>query len=200
MKMRTRILTGTTILSALVVVFDYTLKFSGLKIRFPWLPFLKFDFTGIPIVLSFLLFGLVSGATTSSIAFLAILVRSGDVISSLMKGLAEFSTILGMALGLVLLRTTKFNKLASFTFGISSRALIMICMNLILIFAGVLTLYGTYAEIPVVVSLLVGAFNAIQGSLSILGGYFIHEALIRRAPSLISRTKVKQNSENEELG
>ncbi|UCD26371.1 MAG: hypothetical protein JSV75_05600 [Candidatus Bathyarchaeota archaeon] len=73
-------------------------------------------------------------------------------------------------------------------------------MNLILIFAGVLTLYGTYAEIPVVVSLLVGAFNAIQGSLSILGGYFIHEALIRRAPSLISRTKVKQNSENEELG
>ena len=201
MKMRTTILTGTTILGALVVVFDYTLKFSGLKIRFPWLPFLKFDFTGIPIVLSFLLFGLISGVTTSSIASLAILVRSGDVISSLMKGLAEFSTILGMALGLVLLkRTTKFSKPASFALGISSRALIMICMNLVLIFTGVLTLYGSYAEIPVVVSLLVGVFNAIQGSLSILGGYFIHEALVRRAPSLISRTKVKQNSEYEELG
>jgi riboflavin transporter FmnP len=201
MKMRTRILTGTTVLGALVVVFDYTLKFSGLKIRFPWLPFLKFDFTGIPIVLSFLLFGLVSGVTTSIIAFLAILVRSGDVISSLMKGLAEFSTVLGMALGLVLLKkTTKFNKPVSFALGISSRALIMICMNLVLIFTGMLTLYGSYAEIPIVVSLLVGAFNAIQGSLSILGGYFIQEALIRRAPSLISRTKVKQNSENEELG
>jgi len=70
----------------------------------------------------------------------------------------------------------------------------MICMNLILIFTGVLALYGSYAEIPVIVSLLVGVFNAIQGSLSILGGYFIYEALIRRAPSLVSRENAKRNS------
>lgn len=183
MEISTRTLAGTAVLGALVVVFDYTMKYSALKIRFPWLPFLKFDFTGIPIVLSFLLFGLMSGVTTSTVAFLAILGRSGDVIGSSMKGLAELSTILGMALGLMLLKNpTKFRKPTSFVLGISSRSLIMVCTNLILIFTGVLTLYGPYAEIPVIVSLLVGAFNAIQGSISILGGYFIHEAVMRRTP------------------
>jgi riboflavin transporter FmnP len=188
MKISTTTLAGTTVLGALVVVFDYTLKFSGLKINFPWLPFLKFDFTGIPIVLSFLLFGLISGATTSTVAFLAILGRSGDVIGSSMKGFAELSTILGMALGLMFLRkSAKLRKPVSFVLGILSRSLIMICTNLILIFTGVMALYGSYAEIPVTVSLLVGAFNAIQGSLSILGGYFVYEAIIRRTPSLVSR-------------
>ena len=180
------------VLGALVVVFDFTMKYSALKIRFPWLPFLKFDFTGIPIVLSFLLFGLMSGATTSTIALLAILGRSGDVIGSSMKGLAELSTILGMALGLSLKSNpSKLRKPASFILGISSRSLVMICTNLILIFTGVMALYGDYAEIPVIVSLLVGAFNAVQGSLSILGGYFIYEAIIRRIPSLVTRKSMK---------
>jgi len=31
-------LTGTAILAALVLVFDYTLKYSGRKIPFPWVP------------------------------------------------------------------------------------------------------------------------------------------------------------------
>ena len=102
-----------------------------------------------------------------------------------MKGLAELSTVLGIALGLRLLRNpTKLRKPASFILGISSRTLIMICTNLILIFSGVITLYGSYTEIPVLVSLLVGIFNAIQGSLSIFGGFFIYEAIIRRIPSL----------------
>jgi len=186
-KIDTKTLAGTAILGALVVVFDYAMKYSGLKIPFPWLPFLKFDFTGIPIVLSFLLFGLMSAVATSAVAFLAILGRSGDIVGSSMKGLAEFSTILGMALGLILLRKPKLRKPASFVFGISSRSLIMICTNLILVFTGILALYGSYAEIPVLVSLLVGAFNAAQGTLSILGGYFIYEAIVRRKPSLTTR-------------
>jgi len=192
MKLDTKTLGGTVVLGALVVVFDFTMKYSALKIRFPWLPFLKFDFTGIPIVLSFLLFGLMSGATTSTIALLAILGRSGDVIGSSMKGLAELSTILGMALGLALKsKPSKLRKPTSFILGISARSLVMICTNLILIFTGVMALYGDYAEIPVIVSLLVGAFNAVQGSLSILGGYFIYEAIIRRIPSLVTRKSMK---------
>jgi riboflavin transporter FmnP len=192
MKIDTKTLGGTVVLGALVVVFDFTMKYSALKIRFPWLPFLKFDFTGIPVVLSFLLFGLTSGATTSAIALLAILGRSGDVVGSSMKGLAELSTILGMALGLALKSNpSKLRKPVSFVLGISARSLVMICTNLILIFTGVMALYGDYAEIPVIVSLLVGAFNAVQGSLSILGGYFIYEAIIRRIPSLATGKSMK---------
>ena len=45
----------TAMLSALVVVLDYGLEFSDLRIPFPWLPILKFDFTGVPVALSFAL-------------------------------------------------------------------------------------------------------------------------------------------------
>ena len=112
---RTAELTGTAILAALVVVFDYTLKFSGLKIPFPWLPFLKFDFTGIPIILSLFLHGLSSGATTSVVAFLAIVARSGDLVAAGMKGLAEFSTVLGMSVGLYF--PGRFRKVCPFSPG-----------------------------------------------------------------------------------
>jgi len=86
MKIDVKTLAGTAILAALVVVFDYTMKYSSLKIPFPWLPFLKFDFTGIPVVLSLLLFGLIPGTFTSIIASVAILTRSGQIVSASMKG------------------------------------------------------------------------------------------------------------------
>jgi len=168
------------ILSALVVIFDYTMKFSGWKIPFPWLPFLRFDFTGIPIVLSFLLLGLTSGATTSAVAFIAILVRSGKAVDALMKAMAEFSTVLGMALGL---RFKKIGKPASYALGIVSRIFFTTLANLV-----VLPSYqGIPFELTVQLSPLLGAFNVLQGSLSILGGYVIYEALIRRIPSLATR-------------
>ena len=183
MRINTTTLAGTATLAALVVVFDYTMKYSGLKLPFPWFPFLKFDFTGIPIVLSLLLFGLIPGTFTSIIASVAILARSGQVVSSSMKGLAELSTILGMAVGVKLLNRSRM--VGSFTLGITSRALVMILVNLALIYVGVISLPASYAGIPIIVALLVGAFNAVQGVLSILGGYFIYEAVKRRVPSLV---------------
>ena len=191
MKVSTTTLVGTTILGALVVIFDYTLKFSGLKIPFPWLPFLKFDFTGIPIVLSLLLFGLIPGATTSAVAFLAILVRSGDIVGSSMKALAEFSTIFGMALGLMWSKKlTRFTKLVSFILGDTLRILVMLLANLI-----ILPLYYGMPFIgAVLLSPYVGAFNLVHGFLSMFGGYLIYEAIIRRAPSLVSRENAKRNS------
>ena len=183
MKINTTTLAGTATLAALVVVFDYTMKYSGLKIIFPLLPFLKFDFTGIPIVLSLLLFGLIPGTFTSIIASVAILARSGQVVSSSMKGVAEFSTILGMAVGLKLFR--RFRMVGSFAIGLTSRVMIMIFVDLALIYAGVISLPTSYTDIPAVAALLVGAFNAVQGTLSILGGYSIYEAVKRRVPSLV---------------
>ena len=185
MKIDTTTLAGTAILAALVVVFDYTMKYSGLKIPFPWLPFLRFDFTGIPIVLSLLLFGLIPGTVTSIIASVAILARSGQIVSSSMKGVAEFSTILGMAICLKLPK--RFRLVGSFALGVTSRALIMICVNLALIYVGVISLPASYTDIPIMVTLLVGAFNAAQGALSVLGGYSIYEAIKRRAAYLVRK-------------
>lgn len=180
MKTTTKILAGTTILGALVVVFDYTLKFSGLKIPFPLLPYIKFDFTGIPIVLSLLFFGLVSGLTTSAVAFLAILIRSGDLVGSTMKALAEFSTIFGMAIGLSLLRNSeKFRKPVSFIFGGFMRALVMFFANLII----QPLCYGMPFIEALLISPYIVVFNLTQGFLSMFGGHLIYETIIRRFPS-----------------
>jgi riboflavin transporter FmnP len=191
MKLSSRFLARTAILGALVVIFDYTLKFSQFKIPFPllpfpWLPFLKlqFDFTGIPIVLALLLVGPESATATSTIAFLAILVRSGNVISAFMKALAEFSTILGMFAGLAWLKkSVRFAKPVSFLLGCITRVLIMTVANTALVVL-------VYASVPFDFELLVyglvvvGIFNAIHGLVSMFGGYLVYEALIRRIPSM----------------
>jgi len=167
-------LTGTAILAAMVIVFDYTLKFSGLKIPFPWLPFLKFDFTGVPIALSLLLYGLPSGGLTSVVACLGIIARSGDVIGSLMKGLAEFSTILGMALGLYL--PYRLRRSFSVVLGLVFRVISMSVFNLVVLpnYYG-MPLSAVFGLLP-----MIGVFNAMQGGITVLLGYFLYEAYSRR--------------------
>jgi len=181
MKITTRILAGTTILSALVVVFDYALKFSGWKLPFPLFPDIKFDFTGIPIVLSLLLFGLIPGAMTSAVAFFAILARSGQLVGPSMKALAEFSTILGMTIGIRLFRNSeRLRKPVAFILGCITRILTMFFANLV-----IQPLYYGYSFIEALLfSPYIMIFNLVQGFLSMFGGYLIYEAIRRRFPSL----------------
>jgi riboflavin transporter FmnP len=179
-------LAGTTILGTLVVVFDYSLKFSGLKIPFPWLPYLKFDFTGVPIVLSLLLFGLTSGTITSSVAFLAILVRSGDLVGAAMKAIAEFSTILGMTFALKLSKkNTKITKISSLILGVSSRSIMMVFANLIV-----------FPQIAVIISLLTLVFNVIQGSISIIPGYFLYDIITRKTSFLMLKNESPKSAKD----
>ncbi|MEM3731361.1 MAG: hypothetical protein QW667_05050 [Candidatus Bathyarchaeia archaeon] len=186
MKLDTATLTGTAILAALVVVFDYTLKYSNLKIPFPPAPFLRFDLTGIPIVLSLLLYGFVPGIFTSAIASIAILARSADALGSSMKGLAEFSTILGMFLAFKL-----FNKMrivGAFALGITMRVLIMTFANLLVIYVGLMAIPASYVNIPLLYFSLLGAFNAAQGTISVAGGLLIYEAVKKRISTKINKT------------
>jgi riboflavin transporter FmnP len=176
MKKDAKTVAGTSILGTLVVTVDYSMKFSGLKIPFPWLPYLKFDFTGVPIVLSLLFFGLASGSTTSAIAFIAILIRSGDVVGASMKAIAEFATILGMAISAKLLKkTSNIEKGVSLISGIATRTAAMFFVNLIII-----SFY---------LSPLIAAFNIIQGAIGILFGYFIHGAIIHKTSFFATATK-----------
>ncbi|MDH7563565.1 MAG: hypothetical protein QHH24_01595 [Candidatus Bathyarchaeota archaeon] len=186
MKISTRKIAGTAVFAALVVVFDYALKYSNLKLPFPWNPDLKFDFTGVPIVSAFLIFGLIPGALASVIASVAIAARSAYVIGASMKGLAEFSTILGMAIGIKLV--SRFKGATMFAFGILLRVLVMVVANFLLVYAGALSL-REYAEIPVIYALILGAFNAIAGVICISLGYLIYEAVKKRVPALLAKAK-----------
>ena len=171
---RTARLTGTAILATLVVVFDYTLKFSGLKIPFPWLPFLKFDFTGIPIALSLLLYGLSSGATTSVVACLAIVARGSDPVGAVMKAIAEFSTVFGIAIGLHL--PGRYRKTASVFVGIALRIVITCALNMVVIPA----YYGMPYSVAVGMLPMIAVFNALQGALTVFVGYLLYGAYVQR--------------------
>jgi riboflavin transporter FmnP len=176
-------LTGTAILAALVIVFDYALKFSGLKIPFPWMPFLKFDFTGVPIVVALLLFGLASAATTSVVASLGIVARSGDLIGGAMKGLAELSTVVGMAAGLHLAERISPSRVirmaGALAVGVATRILVMSVWNLLVL----PNFYGVPFNATVGMLPLLALFNAMQGAMTVVLGYTLHEAYVRRVPT-----------------
>ena len=176
-------LVGTAILAAMVIVFDYTLKYSGLKIPFPWMPFLKFDFTGVPIMISLFMFGLPSAVTTSLAALLGIIARSGELVGATSKAVAELSTALGIAAGLRLTGDRGIGDIitkgVSVALGLISRVVVMSLWNIVVL--------PNYQGIPYdyVVSLLpmLGVFNAMQGAISALLGYTLYEAYTRRVPS-----------------
>jgi len=176
---RTVRLAGTAILAALTVVTDYIIKFSGfyIPLPYPWVSFLKFNLQGVPIALSSWLFGLPSAATTSLVYFLAATLRSGNPVGASAKAIAEFSTIFGMAVGLLI--SKRYVKLTAISFGVTFRIIVMTAINFI-IFPNV---YGM--PWPVVINLTpwVGLFNAIQGTITVILSYLIYEAYTRRVPS-----------------
>jgi riboflavin transporter FmnP len=101
------------------------------------MPFLKFDFTGVPIVVALLLFGLSSATTTSVVASLGIIARSGDLIGGAMKGMAELSTVVGMATGLYLTERISssrvFRMAGMLAVGVVTRILVMSAWNLLVL-------------------------------------------------------------------
>jgi riboflavin transporter FmnP len=176
---------GTAILGAAVAVLDVTFKMAGLKIPFPLFPDLKFDVLGIPMLLAYFLFGFLSGIFTCGIAFLSITLRSGQFFSDFMKFLAEFVTIIGVYVVLKARKqsfTEKKWKFLSIISGISLRVAVMDLANVLL-----LPVFTAFYETPAAVIIIVpfiSLFNAIQGAVSIFGGYLLYESVIGRLPSL----------------
>ncbi len=174
---------GTALLGSVVVVLDWMSKTAGLKIPFvPPLGFLKFDAIGIPMLLSYFLFGFLSGTITSLVGWFSISYR--DPFSGFMKFLAEFSTIIGVFLVLrVRSPNTGWWKGFAMFSGILARVVIMATANIALlpIFYPTTPIDFVLAWLP-----LISLFNILQGAVSVLGGFVIYEAIIVRLPSLKS--------------
>ena len=90
---------GTAIFSALVAAIEYlSLAIPILRISFLPLPYLKFDLAEIPAALSYFVFGLPVGVTTSLLVPLTIIARgTSNPLGAWIKGLAVLSTIIGFA-------------------------------------------------------------------------------------------------------
>ena len=188
-KRKSVFIAGTALLGATVAVLDWAFKIAGLKdiFRFPLLPFLKFDLMGIPMFLAYLLFGFLSGTIASLIAFLSISFR--DPFSGFMKFLAEFATIAGVY---IVLRTKKPSsmkqKLLAMLSGIILRVVVMDIANVSL-----LPIFTPYFKTPMAVIIILhwfSLFNAIQGTVSVFGGFLLYEAVVMRLPFLKSNDKL----------
>lgn len=164
---------------------DVTFKMAGLKIPFPLFTDLRFDALGIPILLSYFLFGLFSGAVTSGIAFLSITLRSGLAFNAFMKFLAEFVTILGVFAIMRIKKHLTFErkwKILSMISGITMRVVIMDVANVMLL--PIFTPYYKTSEAVILIVPFISLFNLIQGAVSLFGGFLLYEAVILRLPSL----------------
>jgi len=180
-KRKSVFIAGTALLAAAVVVLDA----SRLKIPYPPLPFLKIDALGVPMLLSYFSFGFLSGTITSIISWLSI--STHDPLfpfSGLMKFLAEFSTIIGVYLVLRTRRPTSYLwKSVSMISGVSVRVIVMAIANILLLPVFMSTFYKSYAAVIAFIP-LISLFNAVQGTVSIAGGFLVYEAVVLRFSSL----------------
>jgi riboflavin transporter FmnP len=170
---------GTALLGAVVAVLDLVVR---LKIPFPPLLYLKLDVLGIPMLLSSFLFGFFSGTITSLVAWLTIATR--DWFSGFMKFAAEFSTMMGVYIVLrVRSPSNAWWKTVAMISGVLVRVLVMAIANIALLPVFYPTLYRSYDAVIVLIP-LTSLFNAVQGTVSVFGGFLVYEAVVLRLPSL----------------
>ena len=173
-------ISGTALMASLAVVLDYALKYSGLKIQFPWMPMLKFDFTEIPIIMAYFLYGVSSAVITSCIVFVGMLMRSSDLIGAIMKIAAELSTIFGLIVSLWLIN--KINKISSFPFilNIFMGVIFRIIATTITNFYVLPNYYQISLEVTLSMLPLIAVFNTLQGFLNLFLGYVLFNASKKR--------------------
>lgn len=160
-KIKTREVAAASILGALSALWEI-IPGPPFDIPFPIYPRISWDLTGIPMMISLLFYGSISGVYTSLIGCSIIFLR-GNVHGGIFKLIAELSTLLGFVLlkrGIVL----------KSILAVTSRVVIMTVANYFL-----LQLFYKMPE-PVVTALLVpiALFNVTQALINIIPAYLIY--------------------------
>ncbi|MEM1586788.1 MAG: hypothetical protein QXX99_07025 [Candidatus Bathyarchaeia archaeon] len=119
------------VFSALAIV----LTFSRAEIPYPLLPYLKFDFAEIPVMLALLLGGLVPGLATEVIHWIGLSIARSWVLGPLMKFLAVVPMVLGFWLGMRVhgRKWTAISIATAFLLGIIIRVIVCAVTNIIVI-------------------------------------------------------------------
>ena len=94
---------GKSVTAAYIVVFSalaIVLTFAKVEVAYPLLPYLKFDFAEVPVVIALMLGGLVPGLVTDVIHWVGLSLARGWVLGPLMKFLAVIPMVVGFWLGM----------------------------------------------------------------------------------------------------
>ncbi len=162
-------------LSAVAALFEAL----PLDLRFPILPFLTFDPTGVPIAIAAILYGPSAGLAAVGVAGIIIGIRNPQ--GATFKTVAEVSTAVPLALVIYRLK-------APYAKGGMARWTVLGVSLLVSVGCRVATMtLFNYAVLPVFVPALVNsivyllvpiaAFNLIQGVLNVLPAYFVIDRL-----------------------
>ena len=160
-KIDTRVIAVASVLGALSALSEI-IPGPPFDIPFPLYPKVSWDITGLPMIVSLLLYGPVCAVYTCLVGCSIIFLR-GNVYGGIFKVVAELATILAFGL---LKRGVVVNSAAS----VVSRVVAMTIANYYL-----LQLFYGMPE-PLVISLLVpiGLFNVTQALINIIPAYIIY--------------------------
>jgi riboflavin transporter FmnP len=160
-KIKTREVAAASLLGALAALWEI-ISGPPFDIPFPLYPRISWDLTGIPMMISLMFYGPVSGVYTSLIGCSIIFLR-GNVPGGIFKLVAELATLLGFVL-------LKKSIVAKSILAVTLRVAFMTAANYFL-----LQLFYKMPE-PVVAGLLVpiALFNGIQALINIIPAYLIY--------------------------
>jgi riboflavin transporter FmnP len=189
----------------------------NITIPFPLLPYLKFDFSEIPVTMTFFLIGPQYALLSTAIYWILLTIRAGDILGPAMKGAAVASMIIGLW---VSSKVTKGNKTKGvkslITSGLAIGGLLRIVVLSMFNYAvltyiapfwldyatelvAVLGLPTTSASQTILwVLLLTGLYNFLHTALSMVPSVFITEAIINRMPNLAGNSWISQYRNKEQ--
>jgi riboflavin transporter FmnP len=198
----------TAIFSAMAVAITLT----KLTIPFPPLPYLKIDFSEVPVTVAMLLMGPVYGFLSSVIYWLVLTMRAGDFLGPAMKFAAVSSMIVGFWVASVVYgRVARRKSFASmmvtgFLLGSLFRVVVMSVFNYFVLLyiapyyvdfiAPLLATIGLPAETTldvVIWSLLFTAvYNVIHSAVSVFPAYILTKASLERIPGIIGGAWIRE--------
>ena len=211
--MDTRSIALSAIFSALAVM----LTMINITIPFPLLPYLKFDFSEIPVTLAFFLIGPQYALLSTAIYWIVLTIRAGDILGPAMKGAAVASMIIGLWVASKVTKGNKANGVKSLitsglVIGILLRVVMMSVFNYA-VFTIIAPFWLEYATglvaalgLPTTstsqtilwVLLLTGLYNLLHTALSMIPSVFITEATIDRVPNLAGNSWISQYRNKEQ--
>lgn len=195
--------TRSIALSAVFSALSIMLTMTNITIPFPLLPYLQFDFSEIPVTMSFFLVGPQYALLSTAIYWIVLTIRASDILGPAMKGAAVVSMIVGLWLASKLSNRNFDRRLRSLVstglvLGITIRVIVMSVFNYAVFTViapfwldyatGLVAALGLPTSSPIQtilwVLLLTGIYNLLHTALSMIPSVYVSEATIKRIPSL----------------
>ena len=196
--------TRSIALSAVFSALSVMLTMINITIPFPLLPYLKFDFSEIPVTTAFFLVGPQYALLSTAIYWIVLTIRAGDILGPAMKMAGVASMIIGLWIGA---KVTKGRELRSMVttgmvIGIILRVITMSVFNYA-VFTVIAPFYLDYAAgliaalgLPTTTAfqtilyalLLTGIYNLLHTVLSLVPAVFVSEASLNRMPYIAANS------------